>query len=77
MLKKMREMYVDGESIDIPSLKRRDRRKVMKEVTLVNGLIGNLVGDNMTITDINRLLYVRSYIVCDRLGLKRKARTEM
>ena len=74
VLRKMREVFGSGEWNTIPSLKGQDRRVVMKEVKMINGLLQNLVQDNMTVTEVNRLLYTGSFVVCDRLGLIRKNR---
>ena len=46
----------------------------MVEAKLVDRLLSHLVRPNMTVTDVNRLLSVGSYIVADRLGLIGKAR---
>ena len=67
----MREVLGSGEWNTIPSLKGQDRRVVMKEVKMINGLLQNLAQDNMTVTEVNRLLYTGSFVVCDRLGLIR------
>ena len=58
--------------MQIPSLKGHDRRSVMKEVKLIDGLIHNLVRDGIGVTEVNRFLYAGSYVVCTRLGLIRK-----
>ena len=72
VIKMLREVFKGSEWVQIPSLKSHDRRSMMKEVKLVNGLIHNLVEDGMGVTEMNRLLYAGSYVVCNRLGLIRK-----
>ena len=72
VLAKLREVFASEISVEVPSMKSVDRRKVKVEVDLVEGVIHNLVGESMSVTDVNRLLYVGSYIVADRLGMLRK-----
>ena len=76
MLVKMRQMMEGEEVIDVPSLKAYDKRKVMAEVKLVDSLLGHLVSPNMSITDVNQLLSVGSFMVADRLGLIGKAKNK-
>jgi hypothetical protein len=54
----------------IPSLKNKDWNQVSAEVVLVNGLIHNLVSEN--ITETNRLLYFSAFVVAERLGMIKK-----
>ena len=61
-----------NKGLEFPSLKALDNRKLMVEAKLVDRLL--LVRPNMTVTDVNRLLSVGSYIVGDRLGLIGKTR---
>ena len=66
---RMKEVFESNEWLDVPSLKAQDRRKVNKEVHLVEGLMHNLVKPGMTVSEVNRLLYAGSFVVADRLGL--------
>ena len=68
VLQKMREVFVSEEVVELPNLKALDRRKVMVEVKMVDGLLHNLVREGMSATEVNRLLYVGAYIVAERLG---------
>ncbi len=68
VLQKMREVFVSEEVVELPNLKALDRRKVMVEVKMVDGLLHNLVREGMSVTEVNRLLYVGAYIVAERLG---------
>ena len=52
----LRMVRDDGEWKEVPNLRATDRRKVMKEVELVDGLMHNLISDEMDVTDVNRLL---------------------
>ena len=68
VLQKMREVFSSEEVVDLPNLKALDRRKVMVEVKMVDGLLHNLVREGMSVTEVNRLLYVGAYMVAERLG---------
>jgi len=74
VLAKMRDVFGNGLWEEVPNLKTQDRKKVSKEVELVDGLLHNVIQDNMSTTDVNRLLYTGSYIVADRLGLMGKGK---
>ena len=76
VLEKLREVFFNSESRDIPSMKGIDRRKVKVQLRLVEGVIHNLVEESMCVTEVNRLLYAGSYVVADRLGLLRKTKKE-
>ena len=43
VLKKMREVFASEEVVELSNLKALDRRKVMVEVKMVDGLLHNLV----------------------------------
>ena len=66
----MRKVRDDGEWKEIPNMKSVPRKKLMKEQEVVNGLMHNLVSEGMTVTEVNRLLYVAPVVVAERLGLK-------
>ena len=51
----------------IPSLKAKDRKLVIVEVRLVNGLIHNVETSN--ITEVNRLMYAGAFVIAERLGM--------
>ena len=55
---------------EVPNLRATDRKKVMREVGLVEGLMHNLLWNGMGVTDVNRLLYAGGVVVAQRLGLK-------
>ena len=67
LLRKVRD---SGEWKEVPNLRAFDRRKVMKEVELVDGLMHNLIFQGMSVTEVNRLLYAGGAVVALRLGLK-------
>ena len=67
LLRKIRD---NGEWKEVPNLRAYDRRKVMREVNLVDGVMHNMISQNMHVTDINRLLYAGGAVVALRLGLK-------
>ena len=71
VLAKLREIYDRDDLVEIPGIKAQDRRKVMKEVRLVDGLLHNLIRDSKSATEMQRLLYAGSYVVADRMGLLR------
>ena len=74
VLKKLREAFNSNKTVQIPSLKAKNLSMVMEEVNLVNSLIGNVFIDKPNVTNVNRLLYAGSYVVCERLGFLKKER---
>ena len=73
VLSRLREVFCDDEQVEIPSLKSRDKWEVMKEVSFVNSLLSNILPSCNDVTIFNKLLYAGSYVVCERLGLIKKA----
>ena len=69
---KMKEIFEGGDWHEIPGLKAQDRRKINKEVSVVEGLMHNLLEKDMDVSEVNRLLYTGAYVVADRLGLMGK-----
>ena len=67
LLRKIRD---DGEWKEVPNMRAVDRRKLMKEVELVDGVVHNLLWQGMGVTEVNRLLYAGGAVVALRLGLK-------
>ena len=49
MLQRMREVFDSNDVVDVPNLKAQDRRKVMAEVKMVDGLLPNLVREGMNV----------------------------
>jgi len=55
--------FYDGtNNVEIPSLKGRDRRKVMKEVCFVNRLLHIVKIEEVNVSSVNRLIYAGSYV---------------
>ncbi|KXJ05893.1 hypothetical protein AC249_AIPGENE27711 [Exaiptasia diaphana] len=50
-------VFEQNELEEVPGLKIQDRRKVDREVMIVEGLMHNLVKDGMSVSEINRLLH--------------------
>ena len=69
VLSKLRTIFLGTEKVDIPSLKAVDKWLVFKEISLVNGLLPNLLHLCVDATSLNRLIYAGSYVVCERLGV--------
>ena len=67
LLRKVRD---DGEWKEVPNLRAVDRKRLMKEVDLVDGVMHNLLWQGMLVGDVNRLLYAGGAVVALRLGLK-------
>ena len=67
LLRKVRD---DGEWKEVPNMRAVDRKKLMKEVELVEGVMHNLLSQGMGVTQVNRLLYAGGAVVALRLGLK-------
>ena len=53
VLRRLREVYNDEETISIPSLKAKDISRVMEEVNLVNSLIDNVHIGDVNVTNFN------------------------
>ena len=68
VLKRLREVYAGSEIKHIPSLKNKERKLVNAELSLVNGLMHNVVTKD-DITEIQRLLYAGVYVTVERLGM--------
>lgn len=64
----LREVYNGEEAVEIPSLKAHDGRMIREELKLVDGLMHNRIRDGVMMTDVNWLLYARSYVVAARQG---------
>ena len=65
----LRKVCDSGEGKEIPNLRAYDRRKVMREVNLVDGVMHNVISENMNVTDVNRLLahrLSRTAVVSDK-----------
>ena len=73
VLKRIREVYMNEEIMQVASLKARERRMVNKEVRLVNGVIHNVGAKS--VTEINKVLYAGSFVVAERLGLTSERQT--
>ena len=59
VLKKLREAYNSNKTVQIPSLKAKNLKRIMEEVNLVNSLIGNVFINKPNVTNFNHLLYAR------------------
>ena len=69
IVSRLREVITMKKFIQVPSLKSRNRSEVMAQVKVVNGVVGNLVRHDQSISDVNRLMYACSVVVAERLGL--------
>ena len=67
-LRKFKLLVSNGEKIVIPSLKTIDKRRLQKKVKQVKGLMHNIIKENMSITEVNRVLLVGGYLVAEGLG---------
>lgn len=70
VLTMLRKVQKDDKWEDVPNLRAMDRRKVKKEVELVEGVMHNVVRKGMDVSEVNRLLYAGGVVVAMRLGLK-------
>ena len=66
VLNRLREVFVSKQNKVVPSLKAADRKRVIKEVNLVDGLIHNI--KVKCISEVNKLLYAGAIVVTERLG---------
>ena len=66
----LRKVCDNGKWEEVPNLRAADKRKVAKEVRLVDGVMHNLLWQGMRITEVNRLLYAGGAVVALRIGLK-------
>ena len=67
MLRKVRD---NGKCEEVPNLRAVERKRLMAEVDLVEGVMHNLLVQGMNVTQVNRLLYAGGAVVAMRLGLK-------
>ena len=67
MLRKVRD---DGKWLEVQNLQAMERRRLLVEVDLVDGVMHNLVEQGMDVTHVNRVLYAGGAVVALRLGLK-------
>ena len=65
----LREVRDNGKWEEVPNLRATDKRKVAKEVKLVDGVMHNLLWQGMRITEVNRLLYAGGAVVALQMGL--------
>ena len=66
----LRRVRDDGEWKDVPNMRTVPRKKLMKEVELIDGLMHNVVQEGMGVAEVNRLLYAAGMVAAERLGLK-------
>ena len=71
LLRKVRD---DEEWKEVPNMRAVERKKLSKEVELLEGVMHNLLWQGMGVTEVNRLLYAGGVVVAMRLGLKVGAR---
>jgi hypothetical protein len=60
ILNRMRKVFAGNDWKAVHGLKAKDRSKVMREVKLVNALFHDLLCEDMSISDVNSLLYTES-----------------
>ena len=70
MLVMLRKVRDDGKCKEVPNLRAVERKRLMVEVDLVEGVMHNLLVQGMNVTQVNRLLYAGGAVVAMRLGLK-------
>ena len=69
-LELLRKVMVDGKWEKAPNMRAVPRKKLMREVEMVDGLMHNVLRVGMDVTEVNRLLYAGGIVVARRLGLK-------
>jgi len=70
VLELLRKVKNDEEWKEVPNMRAVERKKLMKEVELLEGVMHNLLWQGMEVTEVNRLLYAGGVVVAMRLGLK-------
>ena len=70
VLELLRKVRDDEEWKEVPNMRAVERKKLMKEVELLEGVMHNLLWQGMGVTEVNRLLYAGGVVVAMRLGLK-------
>ena len=70
VLELLKEARSNGKWDELRNLKTIDRKEIMREVKLVDGVMHNLLSNGMNVTCLNRLLYAGSVVVTTRLGFK-------
>ena len=68
ILKTMKRMMNNKETLIIPSLKTMDKKKIKEKVIQVKGLMHNITDDDMKIGEINKALSAGADLVADSLG---------
>ena len=68
ILVKLKSLLEKDEKIVVPSLKATDKNKLKEKVHQIKGLMHNIVHDNMSITELNRLLLIGGFLVAEGLG---------
>ena len=68
MLNKVKNLIHSNENLVIPSLKTMDKNLLKDKVKQVKGVMFNVIKDNMSITEVNRLLLVGAFVVAESLG---------
>ena len=76
LLGRLREVFRGKRAPNVPSLKLRDQKKVMEQIYLINGIVGNVSRQCESISDVNHLLYACSFVVAERMGLTKKGKGE-
>ena len=73
VLGKFKSLVINGEKLVVPSLKTIDKNKLKEKVKQVKGLMHNIIKENMSITEVNRVLLVGGYLVAEGLGKVKKS----
>jgi len=60
----------DGLWKEVLNMKAVPRKKLMRKVGLIDGLMHNVVKEDMSLTELNSFLYAGEILVALRLGLK-------
>ena len=76
VLERLRSVFHLKHLSEIPSLKGKDNWLVMREVSLVNRLLPNILPSCTDVNAVNKLLYAGSYVVCERLGFMNKKKAK-
>ena len=74
ILRRLREVMLISEKTQLPSLRKVNVKELKETVELVNTVIHNVITNS--ITEMNDLLYAGAYVVAEKLGKRKKKRTD-
>ena len=72
MFAKIKVMMNSNQKLIIPSLKTTNRKEIRDKVNQVQGIMNNIIKEEMEIDEVNRALLIGAFLVAERLGRIKK-----